>query len=178
MSTTVASNREKDLIVFARAFHQSGAFQSLASLIASLEKYGRHVHLITQSEPCGDDYVSSETLRRYSIDVYETRGYSTEEAFFKMQFLDVVEDFFVRTVDCVLIHGGSSSIIMILHGCKMLLQAVCFVLRRRRIGKVVHELHVHDPKCRLRDYALRDGQRHDPQYGRKKVRLFAVLFPV
>ena len=78
------AERKKDLIVFARAFHQSGAFQSLASLISALEKHGRRVHLITQSEPCGDDYVSSETLRRYAIDVYETRGYSTEEAFFKI----------------------------------------------------------------------------------------------
>ena len=74
----------KDLIVFARAFHQSGAFQSLASLIAALEKHGRQVHLITQAEPNGDDYVSSDSLKRYSIDVYETRGYSTEEAFFKI----------------------------------------------------------------------------------------------
>ena len=84
MSTPLATTGQKDLIVFARAFHQSGAFQSLASLIAALEKHGRHVHLITQSEPCGDDYVSSDSLRRYSIDVYETRGYSTEEAFFKI----------------------------------------------------------------------------------------------
>ena len=84
MSVNNAQNRDKDLIVFARAFHQSGAFQSLASLIAALEKHGRRVHLITQSEPCGDDYVSGDTLKRYSIDVYETRGYSTEEAFFKI----------------------------------------------------------------------------------------------
>ena len=76
--------KEKDLIVFARAFHQSGAFQSLASLIAALESYGRRVHLITQSEPSGDDFVSCDSLKRYSIDVYETRGYSTEEAFFKI----------------------------------------------------------------------------------------------
>ena len=84
--TTIAGQdrKEKDLIVFARAFHQSGAFQSLASLIAALESHGRRVHLITQSEPNGDDFVSCDSLKRYSIDVYETRGYSTEEAFFKI----------------------------------------------------------------------------------------------
>lgn len=84
MNANHTPGREKDLIVFARAFHQSGAFQSLASLIAALEKHGRRVHLITQSEPGGDDYVSAESLRRYSIDVYETRGYTTEEAFLKI----------------------------------------------------------------------------------------------
>ena len=75
---------DSDLIVFARSFRQSSAFQSLASLIQSMEQYGRRVHLITQSEPSGDDYVSCDSLKRYSIDVYETRGYSTEEAFFKI----------------------------------------------------------------------------------------------
>lgn len=76
--------RSKDLIVFARSFHNSGGFQSMASLIAALEKLGRRVHLITQSEPNGDDYVSCDSLKRYSLDVYETSGYSTEEAFFKI----------------------------------------------------------------------------------------------
>ena len=75
---------DRDLIVFARAFRQTSAFQSLASLVQAMDKLGRRVHLITQSEPGGDDYVSCESMKRYAIDVYETRGYSTEEAFVKI----------------------------------------------------------------------------------------------
>ena len=76
--------QERDLIVFARSFRQNAAFQSLASLISALDARGRRVHLITQSEPGGDDFVACDSLRRYAIDVYETRGYSTEEAFVKI----------------------------------------------------------------------------------------------
>ena len=81
---SMTASSERDLIVFARAFRQTSAFQSLASLVQAMEKLGRRVHLITQSEPSGDDYVSCESMKRYAIDVYETRGYSTEEAFVKI----------------------------------------------------------------------------------------------
>ena len=84
---------DRDLIVFARAFRQTAAFQSLASLVQAMEKLGRRVHLITQSEPGGDDYVSCDSMKRYAIDVYETRGYSTEEAFAK-----IVSEIPARTV--------------------------------------------------------------------------------
>lgn len=83
-NNSMAAGSERDLIVFARAFRQTSAFQSLASLVQAMEKLGRRVHLITQSEPSGDDYVSCESMKRYAIDVYETRGYSTEEAFAKI----------------------------------------------------------------------------------------------
>lgn len=75
---------DKGIIFVIKSLRQTSGAQSIASLMNALVSMGRNVYLVTQSEPSGDDYVSNEKVKRFAVDVYETRGYTTEEAFFKI----------------------------------------------------------------------------------------------
>ncbi len=72
------------LIIFIRTFHEYKFAQSIASLLNRVDKYGKEIHLITQSEPSGDEYISCDNVKRHFLDVYEVNGYTPEEAFLKI----------------------------------------------------------------------------------------------
>ena len=75
---------ETGIIFVLKSLRLTACAQSMASLMDAFVHEGRNVYLVTQSEPSGDDYVSSEYVKRYSIDVHEAFGATPEEAFFKI----------------------------------------------------------------------------------------------
>ena len=72
---------ETGIIFVLKSLRQTACAQSMASLMDALVREGRSVYLVTQSEPSGDDYVSNEYVKRYSVDVHEAFGATPEEAF-------------------------------------------------------------------------------------------------
>ncbi|MCL2508741.1 MAG: LicD family protein [Oscillospiraceae bacterium] len=84
---------ETGIIFVLKSLRLTAAAQSMASLMDAFVREGRNVYLVTQSEPTGDDYVSNEYVKRYSIDVHEAFGATPEEAFFK-----IIGEIPVRTV--------------------------------------------------------------------------------
>jgi len=84
---------ETGVIFVLKSLRLTACAQSMASLMDAFVREGRNVYLVTQSEPSGDDYVSNEVVKRYSIDVHEAFGATPEEAFFK-----VISKIPVRTV--------------------------------------------------------------------------------
>ncbi|MCL1952220.1 MAG: LicD family protein [Oscillospiraceae bacterium] len=75
---------ETGVIFVLKSLRLTACAQSMASLMDALVREGRNVHLVTQSEPSGDDYVSNEYVKRYSVDVHEAFGATPEEAFFRI----------------------------------------------------------------------------------------------
>ncbi|MDR0531778.1 MAG: LicD family protein [Oscillospiraceae bacterium] len=75
---------ETGVVFVLKSLRLTSAAQSMASLMDAFVSEGRSVFLITQSEPSGDDYVSSEYVRRYSVDQHEAFGATPEEAFLKI----------------------------------------------------------------------------------------------
>ena len=80
-ATNIVQWDETGIIFVIKSLRLTSAAQSMASLMDAFVGEGRHVYLVTQSEPSGDDYVSNEYVKRYSIDVHEAFGASPEEAF-------------------------------------------------------------------------------------------------
>ena len=84
---------ETGIIFVLKSLRQTACAQSMASLMDAFVQEGRNVYLVTQSEPSGDDYVSNEYVKRYSVNVHEAFGATPEEAFFK-----IIAEIPVRTV--------------------------------------------------------------------------------
>ena len=84
---------ETGIIFVLKSLRLTSCAQSMASLMDAFVQEGRSVYLVTQSEPSGDDYVSNEYVKRYSVDVHEAFGATPEEAFFK-----IISEIPVRTV--------------------------------------------------------------------------------
>ncbi len=81
------------LIIFIRTLNNYKFAQSISALLTQFENSGMEIHLVTQSQPTGNDYISCENLIRHSLDYYEVNGYTSEEAFIK-----VIGDIPIKTI--------------------------------------------------------------------------------
>lgn len=75
---------ENGIVFYCSSFRVKSSAQSLASLMNAFSQNGKNVHLITYSQPSGDDYISNKSVKRYFLNYYENQGYSLANSFYKV----------------------------------------------------------------------------------------------